>query len=218
MKIFLNNIEMILLPQKAIYIVKEKALLIADIHLGKGGHFRNAGIAVPPDLAFADLEVLDELLEAPSLEVERLIILGDLFHAKKNIDWIIFEKWRELRSDIRIQLIKGNHDILTEANYNAIDIDVCDSALLSKLLLVHNYKDEENIEGYYKICGHVHPAVRIHGKAKQSLTLPCFYFGESFGILPAFGRFTGRYVINPNQNDSVFVVSGQDDQKRVIKI
>ncbi|MDQ3193743.1 MAG: ligase-associated DNA damage response endonuclease PdeM [Bacteroidota bacterium] len=218
MNIILHDEELTLLPQKAIYIKKEKALLIADIHLGKGGHFRSAGIAVPSYLAFADLEILDELLNDPRLDVKRLILLGDLFHAEKNIDWIIFEKWREARSKIQIQLIKGNHDILGDANYRNIDIEVCETALLNNFLLVHNYNDEENIDGYYKMCGHVHPAVRIHGKARQSLTLPCFYFGESYGILPAFGRFTGKYIISPNENDCVFVVAGSEDEKRVIKI
>ena len=102
MKITLNDEELWLLPEKAIYVRKENALLIADIHLGKGGHFRNAGIAVPTELAFADLEILDGLLTDPDLNIKKLIVLGDLFHAKKNIDWIIFEKWREARSSIEI--------------------------------------------------------------------------------------------------------------------
>jgi metallophosphoesterase superfamily enzyme len=36
-----------LLPEKAIYWKSRKALLIADLHLGKAGHFRKHGIAVP---------------------------------------------------------------------------------------------------------------------------------------------------------------------------
>ena len=65
--------------------------------------------------------------------------------------------------------------------YEALDIEVCDAAMLNNFLLVHNFNDEENVNGYYKICGHVHPAVRLRGKGKQGITLPCFYFGLNFG-------------------------------------
>ena len=46
-KIELFGEKLDLLPQKAIYYPQHKTLLAADLHLGKAGHFRNAGIAVP---------------------------------------------------------------------------------------------------------------------------------------------------------------------------
>ena len=38
--------DLVLLPQKAIYWKQEKTLIAADVHMGKVGHFRKAGIAV----------------------------------------------------------------------------------------------------------------------------------------------------------------------------
>ncbi|MHB1176840.1 MAG: hypothetical protein ACYCZO_00750 [Daejeonella sp.] len=38
---------LLLLPEKAILGQEEKTLIIADIHLGKVGHFRKAGIGIP---------------------------------------------------------------------------------------------------------------------------------------------------------------------------
>ncbi|MEO8208999.1 MAG: ligase-associated DNA damage response endonuclease PdeM [bacterium] len=216
--VILKGEELMLLPQRAIYYKKEKALIVADIHLGKTGHFRNAGIPVPADLAFVDLLRLDDLLIDENLEVEKLIVLGDLFHAKQNFDLRIFDEWRESNFKIKIQLIKGNHDIFSNEIYRSLDIEIFDVAIINKFLFVHNYNDEQNVDGLYKICGHVHPAVRIYGKARQALTLPCFYFGESFGILPAFGKFTGKYIIRPCENDSVFVIADMEDGKKVMRV
>jgi len=49
----LLNQDLLLLPQKAIYWQQQKALIVADVHFGKVGHFRKAGIAVPPPPATA---------------------------------------------------------------------------------------------------------------------------------------------------------------------
>jgi uncharacterized protein len=221
-KIIKNSIDVILkgevftlLSRKAVYYNKEKALLISDIHLGKTGHFRKAGIPVPAELAFTDLTCLAELLNHKNLSVEKLIILGDFFHAEENFDLRIFEEWRKKNHKLKIQLIKGNHDIFSDNIYNLLDIETFNFAVLNKFILIHNLKDEENIDGLYKICGHVHPAVRVYGKAKQALTLPCFYFGKNFGILPAFGKFTGNYIIHPGENDAVFVIGDLEGEGKI---
>jgi metallophosphoesterase superfamily enzyme len=95
--------------------------------------------------------------------------------------------------------------------------DVC---VFSKFLLTHNPPDE-NIElngCEYIICGHVHPAVRLKGKGKQSMTLPCFYFGEKYALLPAFGRFTGRGIIPVTGNEDVFVIVETDGDEKVMPV
>ena len=109
--------ELILLPQKAIYFKKYKTLLAADLHIGKTAHFRNAGIPVPTELAFVDLNILSDLFDDFNLDIERFIILGDLFHAEVNIDWRILKEWRDNYNHIKIQLVKGNHDVLRNIYY-----------------------------------------------------------------------------------------------------
>jgi len=211
-----HDVEMLLLPQKAVYFVKEKILLASDLHIGKTGHFRDAGIPVPSELAFADLETLDKIFS--ELEVERFIILGDLFHAKLNIDWRILAGWRERYDLLQIQLVKGNHDILKESVYKELNVEVYDAIIFKNFLLVHNLGHAGNDNDLYKICGHVHPAVRLYSKGRQAATLPCYYFGDSFAILPAFGRFTGKFTISPKENHGVFVIAGAGEDKRVMKI
>jgi metallophosphoesterase superfamily enzyme len=65
---------------------------------------------------------------------------------------------------------------------------------------------EEEAQDLYNLSGHLHPGVNMRGKARQSVTLPCFYFGENMGLLPAFGTFTGLARIYPKKNDKVFVI------------
>jgi DNA ligase-associated metallophosphoesterase len=207
-----------LLPEKAIYYKSEKALILSDIHLGKTGHFRNAGIPVPSELAYTDLETIDKLLNDNNLDIEKIIVLGDLSHAGLNFDWKVFEEWRMKNKNIHIHLIKGNHDKLSVSIYRELEIEISDAAVLNKFVLVHNHRDAENTVGMYKISGHIHPAVRIKGKARQGFTLPCFYFGESTGVLPAFGRFTGMHILRPNGNDVVFVIMDSGGEKKVLRV
>jgi metallophosphoesterase superfamily enzyme len=51
-----------------------------------------------------------------------------------------------------------------------------------------------------------HPGILIRGLGKQSLRFPCFYFGEQYAILPAFGNFTGFSLIEPSSRENVFAI------------
>ena len=42
---------------------------------------------------------------------------------------------------------------------------------------------------------------------RQRLRLPCFYFGERSGVLPAFGAFTGLSMLRPANGDHCFVIA-----------
>ena len=108
---FLNQ-NLLLLPEKAIYWVQEQTLIVADIHLGKVGHFRKAGIAIPKSLEQDDLAELSDLIHR--FMPKNILFLGDLFHSDHNNDWQWLVLWRALFNDIRIILVLGNHDILNE--------------------------------------------------------------------------------------------------------
>ncbi|RPI16203.1 MAG: ligase-associated DNA damage response endonuclease PdeM [Ignavibacteriae bacterium] len=217
-KIF--NEELTLLPQRAVYIAKHKTLLASDLHLGKSGHFRNAGIAVPSQLANTDLDILTSILN--ELEVEKLIVLGDLFHAKMNSDWRFFDKWRKDNLQLQIELVKGNHDILNDEHYTDLNVAIHDEfCVFNKFLLTHAPPEIDALQNEacnYTISGHVHPAVRLLGKGKQSVTLPCFYFGEKYALLPAFGRFTGKAIIPVSGKDKVFVIVETEGEEKVLPV
>ncbi len=63
-------------------------------------------------------------------------------------------------------------------------------------------------------AGHLHPAVRLHGRADASIRLPCFWLREGLTVLPAFGAFTGGATIDREQGDRVIAVA----EDRVVEV
>lgn len=200
---------------RSIFWEEEKALIVADLHFGKTGHFRKAGLAVPPALYKEDLQRLLEQIQY--FQPRQLIVVGDLFHSRLNKELELFKKWRASFPDLEIRLIKGNHDILEEDWYEAAGIFVSYPGLdKNHFHFVHDINDgsadkedrekgKEKIRPYY-ISGHMHPGIRISGAGKQSLCFPCFYFGKHFAVLPAFSRFTGVALIDPERSEHVFAI------------
>ena len=145
----LLNQDLLLLPQKAIYWQQEKALIVADVHLGKVGHFRKAGIAVPRDMEQNDLSVLSDLID--ELHPKKIIFLGDLFHSDLNADWDWFVLWRKNFPKIELILIRGNHDIIHDSHYLNLNVALHDQLLVGPFLMLHHPLSDEALqqtEGY----------------------------------------------------------------------
>jgi metallophosphoesterase superfamily enzyme len=153
--------------------------------------------------------------------VNELFVLGDLFHSGVNYDVRLFDAWRDVHHSIDINLVKGNHDIMSDEIYSHFEIRLHKKYFLwNRFLFTHKPMDEAvQLNGCdYVFCGHVHPGVRLVGKAKQSLSLPCFHFNEKQCTLPAFGEFTGKHIIKPNIKDKVFVISKSGNEFVVLKL
>lgn len=208
----LRGEELYLLPEKAIIWKRYNSLLIADLHLGKVSHFRKAGIPVPRTAKRASLDRLEDLLLR--YLPDQVIILGDLFHSEYNQAWLAFNDLLERYQEIDFILVEGNHDILEKSLYENSKLTVI-PGLLEKAPFIFSHEPLESVHNdMYNLCGHIHPGVRMVGKARQSLRLPCFYFGDHTGILPAFGAFTGCATIQPLEGESVFVIG----ENRVIRV
>lgn len=193
--------------ERSIFWEEQKALIISDVHLGKTGHFRKAGIAVPQNVYKEDLQRLLHLIQF--YKPDQLLIVGDLFHsvANKELDW--FMKWRNDFSQLNFQLIMGNHDILKKEWYSAASITTHpDHLQIDNFCFVHDIASacnpSENIE--YYISGHIHPSVCLKGLGKQSISLPCYLFTDQFAVLPAFSKFTGLAVMETKLSDKVFAI------------
>jgi DNA ligase-associated metallophosphoesterase len=194
-----------LLPEKAIYWPSQKTLLIADSHLGKIRHFRKSGIAIPGRAGYRNLTRLQDLLV--QYEPRKVIFLGDLFHSEMNFEWLEFKAFLEKFKKIVFVLIQGNHDIFHELSYKHFEVHQKPMEY-GPFLLSHEPVENEN--SLYNLCGHIHPGVRMLGQAKQSMRLPCFYFGKKQGVLPAFGVFTGLHLLKPGKGDHIFIIAGSE--------
>lgn len=200
-------------PQRVLYWEEENTMLIADLHLGKSGHFRKEGIPIPQNSQKADLQRL--IAQLYFYKADRLIIAGDFTHSAANKELDLFLKWRRDFSGLQIDLVKGNHDILADDWYSAANIRVHTHTMRAgPFLILHDLKDQRKLSDedkkLYQFAGHLHPGVLLKGLAKQSMKLPCFYFTLQYAILPAFSRFTGQYMVKPGKDELVFAIAGDE--------
>lgn len=205
-----------LLGERAMLWEARQTLIISDLHLGKANHFRKAGIPVPNDVSRQNLSTLTKLLYRT--KPKRVILLGDLFHSDHNRDWDAFVRWRKQFDETELVLVMGNHDILPDYLYEEVDMTIYRETMEEgPFLFSHHPKElqssddlessDDSVSGLYRLSGHIHPGIRLVGKGLQSLRLPCFYFGERQGLLPAFGAFTGFHRIKPQNGDRVYAIA-----------
>lgn len=189
------------------YWQEHKILLFADVHFGKAAHFRKAGIAIPEQIHQSDLDRIKYLTRL--YNPQRIIFLGDLFHSAYNNTWQTFENFWKKEIDIVPELILGNHDILDATHYSFLQLHH-GNLIIDPFILSHYPLETTELSGYYNLCGHIHPSIRITGRAKQSLRVECFYFSKNHGILPAFGNFTGSFNMPvKSSDDKIFAVTNQ---------
>ncbi|MGO3984372.1 ligase-associated DNA damage response endonuclease PdeM [Pseudomonas sp. SAS7] len=193
-----------LLPDKAIYWPARRALLVADVHIGKAASYRALHQPVPRGTTQATLARLDTLLAAHDCEL--LIILGDFLHARTArapATLAKVQQWRERHENLHIVLIRGNHDRNAGDPPAALGIEVQDEPwMLEPFALQHEPRAHPT---HPVLAGHVHPVFVLRGKARQRLRLPCFVIDEAVSLLPAFGEFTGGWTIAPDGASRVYL-------------
>ncbi len=194
-----------LLAERAVWWPARRALLLADVHLGKDQVFRRAGIAVPAGVLADDLARIDALIART--RAERLIVLGDWVHAPPNHadDWPeLIARWRRRPQAPGIDLILGNHDRALEAWMERWRIQAHRRLDLDGLCLVHEWTDAAADAG---MSGHLHPGAVLKD-GRQRLRLPAFLMSRDHLVLPAFGRFTGLMVEPDFPTEQAWVIAG----------
>lgn len=202
-------------PDRCLFWEEQNSLIVADLHLGKTGHFRKSGINVPQSVYKADLQRL--MAQLYLYKADRLIIVGDFTHSVINKELELFLKWRNDFSLLHIDLVKGNHDILADSWYHDAKIEIHEwELMIDGFRFKHEdrrIKKNESESIKYTFTGHVHPAITLKGRGRQSLKFPCFYFAKDHCTLPAFSRFTGTYKVKPAKGETVFAISGDELMK-----
>lgn len=200
-KIHLANQIFILHHSGTMYWEEQEMLLISDVHLGKISHFRKYGSAVPQAAISENFRKMDQVVEFFS--PKSIVFMGDLFHSSLNMEWHLFTQWMET-IEIPVILVAGNHDIISELKYEALGVKIYSEIIIDNLLLTHH---PEEREGFFNICGHLHPGFKLRGNGRQTLQLRCFYQNKDQLILPAFGEFTGNFWVSPNEGDRIFAIT-----------
>lgn len=199
----------LLLAERALYWPRKRTLMIADLHFGKAASFRSLGVPIPSGTTETDLERLSRLVEVHL--PERLILLGDLIHARNGRATSTMNavgQWRKTHRQLAITLVRGNHDLRAgdpPAEWNIH----CTSEAIVEPPFVLQHEPAEDGRGYV-LAGHVHPCVSLSDRTGSRLRASCFLLGRQVGILPAFGRFTGMHVVQPVAGDRVFAVGPKE--------
>jgi uncharacterized protein len=203
----LADADVVLHPSGAAYLSDKQTLLVADAHFGKAVSFRMLGVPVPAGTTAETLETLSTALSDTG--AKRIVFLGDFLHSRRSHakgTLATLAQWRQQNAALDITLVRGNHDDRAGDPPASLDIRVVDEPLpLGPFALCHHPKP---VAGAYVMAGHWHPCISVSGRAFQRLRLPCFWFGEGVGVLPAFGSFTGMHRIEPREGDRIFPVAG----------
>jgi DNA ligase-associated metallophosphoesterase len=196
------------LPQRAALWLDRRWLVVADLHLGKAATFRARGVPVPEGTTQAGLQRLTALIE--STRPQRLVFLGDLLHAPeahRTETMRRFAGWRARHARLPMTLVEGNHDRQAGAPPPAVRIDVVGEPWTEQgIALCHH---PQAVAGAAVVAGHLHPCVRLHGAANDSVRLPCFWQRAGVLTLPAFGEFTGGATVVREAGDRVIAVADE---------
>ena len=195
-----------LLPERAMFWPAQRTLFVADYHLGKAASFRSAGIPLPSGTTTENVERLERAISRT--RSRRVVFLGDFLHSaagRAPRTLARFAAWRDGRRGLELLLVRGNHDARAGDPPAEWGLEVADAGgRLGPFALNH---EPGPVRGAYALAGHIHPAVRLHACGDASIRLPCFWFGARYGVLPAFGAFTGSAVVLPRRGDQVFVIA-----------
>jgi DNA ligase-associated metallophosphoesterase len=195
-----------LLAGRAAFHVGTSTLLIADAHLGKAAAFRRGGIPVPQGTTADNLARLSRLVQACC--AERILFLGDLTHdsVARRAASSAFVRWREQHKQLDVTLVRGNHDRRAGDPEREWNMRIVPEPFVENgLAWCHLPQD---VPGCYAMAGHIHPGVRLNGRGRETVRLPCFWFSKARAVLPAFGDFTGLADVCPEEGDRVYVDTG----------
>ena len=198
-----------LLPEHAVWWPAGDAVFLGDLHWGKAATFRAAGLPLPDTEVDTDLGRISAILERTG--VSQLVVLGDLLHSRRGRDKRTFAavtRWREQHAETALTLIEGNHDRGAGRPPAEWGFEVVAPGRQMGPFVLQHYPDASP-DGYV-LAGHLHPKVTLRGRGGQEAKLPCFWFGEQVGVLPAFGSLIDGGPVSPATGDAVFVVA--DDE------
>jgi DNA ligase-associated metallophosphoesterase len=195
-----------LLPAKAVWWPSCKTVFVADVHIGKAAAFRALGVPVPEATTQDTLTRLGQLVAA--CKPEHLVVLGDLLHSAHVSGTPALQAlatWRAAHHCLDITLVRGNHDDRAGDPPAQLRVTCVDEPLCIGPLVGLHYPITQ--AGRFALAGHLHPCVRMQGRGRDSLRLPCFTRTASLLTLPAFGAFTGMHNVTPQAGLDLFPVA-----------
>ena len=182
--------ELVLIKSHALYWPRERALLVADLHLEKGSWYAQTGQMLPP---YDSRETLERLADSiKTTGARRVITLGDNFHdpdGTSRLDPYAAGMLEALTRALDWVWITGNHD---EEIHRSFGAELTDAIEVNGIILRHEAKPGESRA---ELSGHYHPKMQVRARGRH-IARPCGVVSRTEGagdrmILPAFGAYTG---------------------------
>jgi putative SbcD/Mre11-related phosphoesterase len=201
---------LVLDARRALWLARERTLVVADLHLGYAWTHRHAGQLLPlaPDDTLARLEAL-----VNDFAPEELVLLGDVVHGFTPSEEVLAEI-RHLASGIgsrvRLRLVEGNHDFALKKMLRRLGLDLAVELqiFVGPHVLLHGHTPDDlkaaaliaasGERGGRVILGHEHPAVRLSDGVASSARCPCFIVGEGTLVLPCFTEWSAGGNAGPS--------------------
>ncbi|MBX3378785.1 MAG: ligase-associated DNA damage response endonuclease PdeM [Phycisphaeraceae bacterium] len=203
----------LLLPDRAAFLPECGTLLVADLHLGRQHSWREEGMPIGAAAATASLDEPLKRLAGAVRETgaKRIRVLGDLLHAPTGMTAEMIARVALWRKSVRIpiELIPGNHDRRLHMVLHEWDLHLHEAVLIEPpFAFTHEPASAASgdCEGMVVWCGHVHPLVHLRTRG-DSLRLPCFCFGSTMALLPAFSGMSSGATIRPQAGERVYAIT-----------
>lgn len=200
-----------LLADCGIFCQASSMLFVADTHFGKEATFRRHGIPVPTGTTDVTLEKISSMLA--HTRSQRLCILGDMFHARSSLSKDVcqsLERFFVAHPNVSILLVRGNHD--KHVGRFPVDwpVDIIEPGTNVAEIVLNHHPIESPDDDVLRLCGHLHPAIRMASKSEHVGKLPCFWYSRGQLVLPAIGEFTGTHAIRLSRGDRAWITTQQE--------
>ncbi|MFM1867707.1 MAG: hypothetical protein RL591_1115 [Planctomycetota bacterium] len=196
-----------LMPERALFLRAARALVVADLHVGKSESYRRFGV---PSTDGIDEESLIRLSRAAMrAEAKVIVVVGDLTHSAEGIGEAERERFNEFRQrcSLPIRLVEGNHDRGARTLPSEWMIDrVGENFELAGVRFRHDPSEVSSNEKW-TICGHLHPMLSV-SRGVRSVEAPAFVVDRErrLVILPAFSKFTRGVRVEPSPDREVHAI------------
>jgi len=172
----------------------EGALVIADLHVGRGAASRvDAPVGDGSDM----VERLERL--CATFEPDEVVVAGDLLHSFETVPRLVEDTLGGLQAvadehGARMIVTPGNHDTLLEAVWSGPTAH--EHRLADGTVVCHGHVEPEAAASRY-VIGHDHPTVTIEGQRRPcALVGASAYRGADVVMLPSFNRLVRGVEIN----------------------
>ncbi len=211
------SVKLLFSKERALYLEKEKVLVLGDLHIGFEYELFRSGISIPSQTRKI-LEKIRKLVRWFS--PEKLLLLGDVKHSvpvpSLQEKYELPEFLESIAKYAQIIITKGNHDGDIEKYCpSSVKIFPGEGVLLKNFAFAHGHAwiGKELLKAHYLFLAHEHASIEFVDRFGMRFAEPCWIVAKVFAkrfeekynsgcnlkkavIFPAFNTLLGGSKIN----------------------